>query len=84
VPSASAPWSILPFAAGNFLGPLLLGRPFDTWGRRATIAGTDILSGVLLLVTAFLVHAEVLSAQSADRAVARDLLLGLRAPRRPT
>ena len=23
-------WYILPFAAGNFLGPLLLGRLFDT------------------------------------------------------
>ncbi len=27
-------WYLLPFAAGNFLGPLLLGRLFDTLGRR--------------------------------------------------
>src|SRR6185437_14619928 len=31
---------LLPFAASNFLGPLLLGRWFDTWGRRRMIAGT--------------------------------------------
>ncbi|MEO7744202.1 MAG: hypothetical protein ABIR98_14795, partial [Usitatibacter sp.] len=31
---------LLPFAVGNFLGPLVLGRYFDTWGRRPMIAGT--------------------------------------------
>ena len=30
---------MLPFAAGNFLGPLLLGRLFDTLGRRLMITG---------------------------------------------
>jgi MFS family permease len=40
---------ILPFALGNFAGPLLLGRWFDTIGRRPMIAGTYALSGVLLL-----------------------------------
>ena len=39
----------LPFAIGNFLGPLLLGRFFDTVGRKPMIAGTYILSGVLLM-----------------------------------
>jgi len=33
-------WYIAPFAAGNFLGPLLLGRLFDTLGRRAMITLT--------------------------------------------
>lgn len=42
------------FAAGNFLGPLLLGRLFDTVGRRPMIAGTYLTSAVLLLVVAFL------------------------------
>jgi MFS family permease len=42
-------WYILPFAASNFLGPLLLGRLFDTVGRRPMIALTYGLSGVLLL-----------------------------------
>ncbi|MFF8831061.1 MFS transporter [Streptomyces sp. NPDC015131] len=41
-------------ALGNFMGPLLLGRLFDTWGRRPMIAGTYILSGVLLFVTAWM------------------------------
>jgi MFS family permease len=47
-------WYILPFAAGNFAGPLLLGRMFDTVGRKPMIAGTYILSGALLIITAFL------------------------------
>jgi MFS family permease len=33
-------WYILPFAAGNFLGPLILGRLFDLIGRRPMIAFT--------------------------------------------
>ena len=36
------------FAAGNLLGPLTIGRLFDTIGRKKMIAGTYILSGVLL------------------------------------
>jgi len=45
---------LLPFAAGNFLGPLLLGRLFDTLGRRTMIVATYALSGLLLFVTAWL------------------------------
>ena len=41
-------WYILPFAAGNFLGPLFLGRLFDVIGRRPMIAFTYVASGVLL------------------------------------
>ena len=32
VPADNVGWYILPFAAGNFLGPLMLGRLFDTSG----------------------------------------------------
>ncbi|HEX2678536.1 MAG TPA: MFS transporter, partial [Polyangiales bacterium] len=53
---------LLPFAAGNFLGPLLLGRLFDAVGRRAMIAFTYAASGVLLLVTGFAFEAGMLSA----------------------
>ena len=53
---------ILPFAVGNFLGPLILGPLFDTLGRRVMIASTYILSGVLLAATGWLFHAELLSA----------------------
>jgi len=45
---------ILPFAIGNFCGPLLLGRWFDTIGRIPLIAGTYALSGILLAITAVL------------------------------
>lgn len=41
-------------AAGNFVGPLLLGKFFDTVGRRIMISGTYLLSGVLLFGTAWL------------------------------
>ncbi len=57
-----APIYIIPFAAGNFLGPLILGRLFDTVGRRPMIAGTYILSGILLAITAFLFKAHAFGA----------------------
>ena len=46
----------------NFLGPLLLGRFFDTVGRKPMIAGTYVLSGLLLFGTAWLFGAGVLTA----------------------
>jgi MFS family permease len=57
-------WYILPFAAGNFLGPLLLGRLFDTLGRRAMIAFTYGTSGVLLALSGYLFSIGMLSAQT--------------------
>jgi MFS family permease len=42
---------LLPFAAGNLLGPLVLGRFFDTVGRRPMIAFTFVTSGALLMLT---------------------------------
>jgi MFS family permease len=57
-------WYILPFAAGNFLGPLLLGRLFDTLGRRTMIAFTYGVSGVLLALSGYLFAIGVLSAQT--------------------
>ena len=53
---------IVPFAVGNFLGPLTIGRLFDTVGRRPMIAGTYALSALLLLGTGWLFAAGVLSA----------------------
>ena len=53
---------IVPFAIGNFLGPLLLGPLFDRWGRRAMIPLTYALSGVLLLATGSLFVAGALNA----------------------
>jgi MFS family permease len=44
----------LPFAFGNFLGPLLLGRFFDTIGRKQMISFTYAAAGLLLAVTGYL------------------------------
>src|SRR3954451_14927859 len=54
VSSSSVGLYLLPFAIGNFAGPLLLGRFFDSLGRKPMIAGTYILSGVLLIITGIL------------------------------
>ncbi len=62
VPAASVGWYILPFAAGNFLGPLLLGHFFDSLGRKPMIAGTYILSGLLLALSGYLFQQGELSA----------------------
>jgi len=53
VPSNHVGWYILPFAFGNLLGPLVLGRLFDSVGRRVMIGGTYALSGVLLAVAGY-------------------------------
>ena len=57
-------WYILPFALGNFLGPVLLGRLFDTLGRRQMIAATYALSGALLVVCGALFEQGLLTAAS--------------------
>jgi MFS family permease len=50
------------FCAGNLLGPLTIGRLFDSLGRRKMIAGTYLLSGILLIITAQLFKAGALNA----------------------
>ena len=55
-------WYLLPFAAGNFLGPVLLGRLFDTVSRRTMIAVTYAVSGLLLAGVGYLFALGVLSA----------------------
>jgi MFS family permease len=54
-------WYILPFAAGNFLGPVFLGRLFDTIGRRPMIAFTYAASGILLAATGWLFALDLVS-----------------------
>lgn len=54
VPTGSIGFYILPFALGNFLGPLVLGPAFDRVGRKPMIAGTYALAGCLLAVTGYL------------------------------
>jgi MFS family permease len=56
-------WYLLPFAAGNFCGPLILGRAFDTVGRRPMIALTYLASGLLLAVSGALFARGTISAE---------------------
>ena len=62
VPAAETGLYLLPFAVGNFLGPLLLGHLFDTLGRRVMISATYSMSAVLLVVTGGLFLNDSLSA----------------------
>jgi len=47
VDSGTIPIYIAIFAASNFMGPLLLGRFFDTVGRKPMVTGTYLISAVL-------------------------------------
>jgi len=60
-PSSAAIY-FFPFALGNLLGPLLLGRFFDTVGRRKMIGGSYSLAAVVLFVSAVLFNADLLTA----------------------
>jgi|SRR5581483_1750848 len=62
VPADRIGWFILPFAVGNFLGPVLLGRLFDTLGRRPMITLTYAVSGLLLAITGYLFERNLVSA----------------------
>jgi MFS family permease len=62
VAESAVGWFILPFAVGNFLGPLLLGPLFDTVGRKVMITGCYAVSGVLIIVVGLLFKAGVFSA----------------------
>jgi MFS family permease len=62
VASEATPLYLIAFAIGNLLGPLTIGHFFDTIGRRKMIAGTYLLSGVLLAVSAVLFNAGLLNA----------------------
>jgi len=64
VPAAEVGWYILPFALGNVLGPILLGRFFDTLGRRRMIAFTYAMSGALLALTGWLFQQGLLDGTS--------------------
>jgi MFS family permease len=64
VATSNAPYYLVAFAAGNLLGPLVLGHLFDSVGRKPMISGTYILSGVLLLITGLLFEHHQLTAAS--------------------
>lgn len=54
IPAENAGLYLIPFAIGNILGPLTIGRLFDTIGRRKMISFTYIISGILLTITGWL------------------------------
>ena len=62
IPNGRVGLYILPFALGNFAGPLLLGRLFDSIGRKPMIAGTYALSGALMVLVGWLFTTGVLDA----------------------
>ena len=62
VPATHTGYYFLFFAVGNFVGPVTLGRLFDTLGRRPMISGTYILSGALLAISGFMFNAGDLTA----------------------
>jgi MFS family permease len=62
IPTSDVGWYILPFALGNVLGPIVLGRLFDTLGRRVMISFTYLISGLLLALTGWLFVGELISA----------------------
>jgi len=64
IPADGIGWYILPFAAGNVLGPILLGRLFDTIGRKVMITATYAMSGFLLAGSGYLFSQDYLSAQA--------------------
>ncbi|MFI7414592.1 MFS transporter [Streptomyces sp. NPDC049627] len=62
VPTGDTGFYFAVIAVGNFLGPLLLGKLFDTVGRRVMISSTYLLSGLLLFGTAWLFDRGALTA----------------------
>jgi MFS family permease len=62
VASSAVPYFTVIFAVGNFAGPLLLGRLFDTVGRKPMITGTYLISAGLTFLLAILLVAGSLNA----------------------
>jgi MFS family permease len=56
VGSSDVPYYMVLFALSNFMGPLLLGRLFDTVGRKPMISGTYIGSALIVAVLALLLR----------------------------
>jgi MFS family permease len=64
VSSSSVPFYMAIFAVSNFLGPLLLGRLFDTVGRIPMISGTYLGSALLVAVLGVLLLTDSLTTWS--------------------
>ncbi|HET8755216.1 MAG TPA: MFS transporter [Solirubrobacteraceae bacterium] len=54
VGNANVGWFLVPFGVGNYLGPLVLGKLFDTVGRRTMIPLTFLTAAALTVVAGLL------------------------------
>lgn len=61
VPARNVGLFLIPFGAANFLGVVVLGRFFDTWGRRVMIPLTFLLAGTFALITGWLFTIDALT-----------------------
>jgi MFS family permease len=64
VPAPRVGLYLFPFALGNFVGPLVLGRFFDTIGRKQMISLTYALSGLLLAASGWMFQQGLLTART--------------------
>jgi hypothetical protein len=69
---------LIPFGIANFAGALLLGRLFDTVGRRPMIAGTYLISAIGLFLLGLLFNNGTLGPRRLHGLAVRDVLLRLR------
>lgn len=60
------PLHLLPFALASFFGPIILGRFFDSVGRRPMITATYGISGLMLAATLYPFASGMLSAKTLD------------------
>ena len=75
VSSSDVPLFMIVFAVSNFLGPLLLGRYFDTIGRIPMIAGTYLVSATIVAALGVLLITNSLDRVDLHGAGPVDLLL---------
>ena len=62
IDGSSVGYYIFPFALGNVLGPILLGRLFDRIGRVQMISGCYFVAGALMAFTGYLFSQDILTA----------------------
>jgi MFS family permease len=64
VPSQSVGLYLLPLALGNFLGPMVFGKLFDSVGRKVMIASTYSGAGILLFISAWMFQRGMFTART--------------------
>jgi len=62
IPAGRVGIYLLPLALGNFVGPLVIGKLFDSIGRKPMISATYAGAGILLFITSWLFKEDLLTA----------------------